>query len=268
MASRAFTGVFAAAEGAGLAACVVLLVLVFRRRRRKRSPEDDLYVYEEQQFAWWVRPLVLLFALTVLAVPFALVALQARGHHLNGTAVLQTPPVPTGRPVGRPVGGAAPGGGTSPWAFAAGIAAVAAAALGLAVSGRRRWAVPVPGRTGPGPARSGLAAALSAGTAALRARDDPGAAIIACYAAMERSFGRAGSSPSAADTPAEVLARASASGLVRSGAAGTLTALFRRARYSHHAMAEDDRAAALGALAVLRADLRDGGQPDDAGDEA
>jgi hypothetical protein len=265
-AGRVFTGGFAAAEGAGLAACAVLLVLIFRGRRRKRNPEDDLLVYVEPQFAWWARPLALLFALAVLAVPFVLLALLAHGHP-HGTGAL--PPPPADRPAG--AGSATHGSaGTPPWAFAAGIAAVAAAALGLAVSGRRRSAVSSPEPTAPAsaPARSGLAAALSAGTAALRARDDPRAAIIACYAAMERSFGRAGSSPSAADTPAEVLARASARGLVRSGAAGTLTALFRRARYSHHALAEDDRAAALGALAVLRADLRDGGRPDDAGDEA
>ncbi len=65
------------------------------------------------------------------------------------------------------------------------------------------------------------------------------AAIIACYAAMERSLAGAGSPPAAADTPAEVLGRASAAGLVRSAAAEVLTGLFRRARYSQHALAEE-----------------------------
>ncbi len=264
VAGRVFTSAFTVAEGAGVAACAVLLVLILRGRRGKRNPEDQPYVHEEQQFAWWVRPLALLFALAVLAVPFVLLVLQVRGH--PHSPEMTQPPAAV--PAGRRAGGATHGsGGTSVWAFAAGIAA--AAAIALAVSGHRKWAVPSPDPTAssPAPPGSGLTAAVSAGTAALRAQDDPRAAIVACYAAMERSFGQAGLSPSAADTSAEVLARASASGLIHSAAAGALTAIFRRARYSHHALAEDDRAAALGALAALRTDLREGRQPHAARDE-
>jgi len=72
---------------------------------------------------------------------------------------------------------------------------------------------------------------------------------------MERTLADAGSPAQPADTPAEVLARAAEGGLVRSEWADTLTALFRRARYSSHPMTEADRAAALGALAQVRADL-------------
>ncbi len=72
---------------------------------------------------------------------------------------------------------------------------------------------------------------------------------------MERSLAKAGSPAKAADTPAEVLARATAGGLVSSSCASTLTGLFRRARYSSHPMTEDDRAAAMEALAEVRADL-------------
>jgi len=52
-----------------------------------------------------------------------------------------------------------------------------------------------------------------------------------------------------------VLARATAGGLVKSRWAGTLTGLFRKARYSPHLMTEADREAALAALAQVRADL-------------
>lgn len=89
----------------------------------------------------------------------------------------------------------------------------------------------------------------------------PAGAIIACYAAMESSLAVAGSPPPAADTPAEVLDRASPAGLVRSAAAEALTRLFRRARYSDHALAEEDRAAAASALAGIRADLGQQAQP-------
>jgi len=59
----------------------------------------------------------------------------------------------------------------------------------------------------------------------------------------------------AADTPAEVLARAASRGLVRSAAAGTLTSLFREARYSDHPLREADRASAAEALTRLRDDV-------------
>src|SRR5262249_5647940 len=106
----------------------------------------------------------------------------------------------------------------------------------------------------PVPAPEPLAEALAAGAQALREDPAPRTAIIACYAAMERSLADAGSPADAADTPAEVLARATAGGLVRSSCAATLTGLFRRARYSRHPMTEDDRATAIEALAQVRAD--------------
>ena len=103
-----------------------------------------------------------------------------------------------------------------------------------------------------------LVAALAAGARVLHEDPDPRTAIIGCYAAMERSLADAGSPPRMADTPAEVLGRATASGLVRSVPATTLTGLFRRARYSSHPMTEADRAAAIDALAQVQADLSSG----------
>ena len=142
-----------------------------------------------------------------------------------------------------------------PWPLLLLFAALAIAAVAL-TSYRRR-------RPGPRPApdeaadatAAPLAAALAAGERALHEDSDPRAAIIGCYAAMERSLADAGSPPRLADTPAEVLGRATASGLVRSAWAGTLTGLFRRARYSSHPMTEADRAAAIGARAQVQADL-------------
>jgi hypothetical protein len=98
-----------------------------------------------------------------------------------------------------------------------------------------------------------------AGSAALQANHEPRAAIIACYAAMEQGFAAAGSAPAAADTPAEVLARATAAGIVRSGSAEVLTGLFRRARYSDEPMTSADSAAAATALVQMRADLAGAG---------
>lgn len=72
---------------------------------------------------------------------------------------------------------------------------------------------------------------------------------------MERGFATAGSAPAAADTPAEVLARATQAGIVRSGSARALTGLFRRARYSTEPVTSAGAAAAASALAQMRADL-------------
>jgi hypothetical protein len=122
----------------------------------------------------------------------------------------------------------------------------------------RRRAMPPPPPPDANPDAEPLAAALAAGARALHEDPDPRTAIIGCYAAMERSLADAGLPPRLADTPAEVLSRATASGLVKSTPAATLTGLFRRARYSSHPMTEADRAAAIGALAQVRADLDSG----------
>jgi hypothetical protein len=132
--------------------------------------------------------------------------------------------------------------------------AVVALAAGLLTVYRRRRAMPVT-FTAPVPEPEPLAQALAAGARVLSEEPDPRTAIIGCYAAMERSLAEAGSPAQAADTPAEVLARATAGGLVRSASAAALTGLFRRARYSGHPMTEADRTAAMTALDEVRADL-------------
>lgn len=157
----------------------------------------------------------------------------------------------------------------NPWPLLVLFAVVAIAAAALSAYRRRRTVplLPEP-EPDPEPDAEPLAAALAAGARVLHEDPDPRTAIIGCYAAMERSLADAGSPPLMADTPAEVLSRATASGLVRSASATTLTGLFRRARYSSHPMTEADRAAAIEALAQVQADLGSGAlaQADRGGD--
>jgi hypothetical protein len=72
---------------------------------------------------------------------------------------------------------------------------------------------------------------------------------------METSLAERGAARAVADTPDELLARATASGLVRGTAAARLTALFYEARFSSHPLDHRQRDAAERALDELAADL-------------
>ncbi len=104
-------------------------------------------------------------------------------------------------------------------------------------------------------AEADLARAVASGRAALLELSDARAAIIACYAAMERSLAQAGAERGAAETPDELLARAVEAGLVPRAPAGRLTTLFYEARYSTHDMPQRQRDAAEQALTEIAAIL-------------
>ncbi|HEY2305790.1 MAG TPA: DUF4129 domain-containing protein [Streptosporangiaceae bacterium] len=216
---------------------IVLLILRMIWGRRSGKP-----LRRQRRSLWWL----LLLPLMV----FALARILRRAHqHAAAAAAAHGASVKAG-----PAGHLRLG---NPWPLLVLFAFVALAAAALTVY-RRRRAVPPPPEPDPEPDAEPLVAALAAGARVLHEDPDPRTAIIGCYAAMERSLADAGSPPRMADTPAEVLSRATASGLVRSAPATTLTSLFRRARYSSHPMTEADRAAAIDALAQVRADLDSG----------
>jgi Domain of unknown function (DUF4129) len=248
--ARGISGAFGVAEGAGLVACVIVFVLALPGLRPQKPAEED----EEQwrpPVPWWAKPVLVLFALAVLAAPW-FILLAARKRRPSTTPLAPLAPL-----VPRPGTGhlATPSGSSVLWPLLAGALlaiAAAAAAAALAWRSRRRDRR---GATDPAARAGSLAAGLAAGRDALLSGREPRAAIIACYAAMERGFAAAGSAPEAADTPAEVLTRAGAAGLVRSDSAEELTGLFRRARYSSQPVTSADSDAAASALARMRADL-------------
>jgi Domain of unknown function (DUF4129) len=96
---------------------------------------------------------------------------------------------------------------------------------------------------------------VAAGRTALADLTEARLAIIACYAAMEDSLARAGTARAAAETPDELLSRASAAGLLSGGAPARLTELFYEARFSAHPMPSAARDAAISALDTIQADL-------------
>ena len=237
----------AATEGVALVAFA--LVLIMARPRRKPKPNED--EPPRPPFPWWAKTLAVLASVAVLVTPFAILLTRttrprpaAQAHPGALTSGGAVPPRLPGTPHG------------SPWPLIAGMLIALALLVALTAwsrHARRRPARP-PGDQGQG-SRLALGESLAAGRAALARPRDPRAAIIACYAAMERGFAAAGSAPAAADTPAEVLARATGAGLVRSGSAVRMAGLFRRARYSSEPMTSADSAAAAAALDQMQADL-------------
>jgi hypothetical protein len=100
-----------------------------------------------------------------------------------------------------------------------------------------------------------LAHAVDSGRRALLDETDARAAVIACYAAMEESLADSGVTRRASDSPQDLLERAAAGGLP-TGAAATLTAQFREARYSTHPMDDSHRDRASAALTEIAEGLR------------
>lgn len=236
--------VFTALETTGAVMILIVLPALMRRARRRRQMATEL------PRGPWAKGAALVFVLMVLLLPFAVLLMGSPG----GRSVLArlrpaTPPVvPHGSrgPAPPPDGG---------WLTVVITAVLVVAALLLLLRWVRRTGEPDDAPPRP---RHPLAAAVGAGQEALDRADDPRAAVIACYVAMEDALSRSGATPRDADTPAEVLDRAASAGLVRSGAATTLTRLFREARYSLHPMGEEHRRSARSALRRLRGDLESG----------
>ncbi|HEY7142993.1 MAG TPA: DUF4129 domain-containing protein [Streptosporangiaceae bacterium] len=140
---------------------------------------------------------------------------------------------------------------------------LAAIVTGVVLLSRRRWRLHVARRPpeaeepGAGPGAADLRDAVEYGWLALRELDDARGAIIACYLAMEQRLATAGTARGAAETPDELLARASASGLIRGTAAARLTTVFYEARFSTRKLIQARRDTAEQALAEIAASLRE-----------
>jgi hypothetical protein len=233
------------AAGEGVAVIAFILVLVMARPQHQVKEEDgELW---RPAFPWWAKIPAVLIALAALATPF--VVLFTRKQHKKP---IVPPPVHPGLPLSGS-GRVAASGASAIWPLIAGMVIAIAVVLTLTILSRHKRVRD--GSPNRGSRITALAEGLAAGSDALRAGTEPRAAIIACYAALERGFAAAGSAPDVADTPAEVLTRATEAGLVRSASAEVLTSLFRRARYSTELMTSADSAAAASALEQMRTDL-------------
>jgi hypothetical protein len=234
--------VLSAAEG--LAVIAFIVVLASARPQRQPKDEDDEEFWRPK-IPWWAKAVGILLAVAALVTPFAV--LFTRKPRKLGPQ-----PLPSGPPKVS-LGHAATSSASEIWPLIAGMVIAIAIVVALTLLGRPKRSAQARPRN-----RTRLATlldSLAAGSDALSAGGDPRTAIIACYAAMERGFAAAGSAPAVADTPAEVLARATRAGLVRPEPAETLTGMFRLARYSTYPMTSADSLVAADALTQMRSDL-------------
>lgn len=100
-----------------------------------------------------------------------------------------------------------------------------------------------------------LSRAVDAGLADLAAGGDARAAVIACWAALERTAAAAGTTRRRSETPAELATRLLAAHAVSADSLGSLADLYREARYSPHRVDDDMRTRAGAALARVSAEL-------------
>jgi hypothetical protein len=139
----------------------------------------------------------------------------------------------------------------------AGVLLVAIALLAVAVAIRWR-ALDRPTGLAELKRRRATHEALEVSLDALRREPDPRRAVIAAYAAMERSLGRAGFGRAPSEAPLEYLRRVlDVSGLAEEDLQ-TITLLFQHARFSEHPVRESMRTQAIDALGGVRATIGGG----------
>lgn len=246
--------------GVLLAGLVALTVRTYRRLRRAGSfapvsGGEEHAEPEGEPVPFWIRAVFTLLVLATMAAVFFVIASFETPHPQQGR---RTPrPFPTGEG-GTP---ASADTGTT-WT----VVLVVAVLLLLAALGWRWFSDrrAQPEEEDEAIAReeeaTRLVNAVDAAEQELHSHGDPRAAVLAAYAAMARHLGsglvrRGRAAPRSSDTATELLDRSVANGLVSRGPAGSLTALFREARFSNHPMGPSARTQALQALADVRAEL-------------
>lgn len=240
----------------------VLVIAAIRRamRRRRQRPEVEMPRFDQEvgEEPWWVKVLTYVILFALIALPVLLIYLAIRDKEVEPINEEGLPPQTEPPNLELPEGSALTDAAITIMmllSLAAIVVAVIVTRRQLGPSHRFRRPQLDADPDGFGVDEEMLEQVVNAGEAAIHSVTDPRQAIIACYSAMEATLAAHGARRRAADTPGELLDRAAAAGLVRSDAAGALTDLFRRARFSGHLIPEDAVAAARVALIRLRTDI-------------
>jgi len=239
------TALFVLAAGAGLVAlCAIPVFMWPGRRRREDEPEHERPPLQVH-WAWKVAAIVVPFALGAALLAAAVVGVRI----FPGTPRLAGVSV-------RPRVVAAPGSEHRATRFelpswlpltVIGILVVAVVLTVWLALRRVRTATAEPQR------RAATRAAVEAAISALDSTRDPRDAVIAAYAAMERTFAARDLGRLAPEAPREYLTRLLSLSAAPADQAATITGLFEKARFSTHPISVTDRTRALAALRALRA---------------
>lgn len=240
--------------GVGILTLGALVTLAWSGRRRKDDPPERAPTPIEVSWIWKVVAILEPTALGAALIVAAVIGTRsARNTARFGSGAFGLAPPRT--PLSRRTRGGFVLPSWLPWTALA-ILAVAVG-LGLFALWRRRE------RTGTEASETAMAsrAAVEAAIGALEAESDPRRAVIAAYAAMQRTLGERGVVRSPAEAPREYLERALVTSRATEREARTLTGLFEEARYSTHPIPERLREVALSALRSLKArSLAEGAQ--------
>ncbi|HZC27514.1 MAG TPA: DUF4129 domain-containing protein [Actinopolymorphaceae bacterium] len=240
--------VLAALLGAGL--CFAVLSLFLARGKspaRRKKPAG---------------PAAMVLQLVFLAL-WLFVIWKLRDHLFGASHGAHPGAAPTaspGSPASPPPVGRAPITATWSWpvALAAGFV-IALVAATIAMVARRSTATTAETDDDELLDAEDLQQVVAAGRAALAEVDEPRAAVIRSYSAMETALGELGTPRGAADTPTDLLRRAGRAGVFGSRgteAANELAQLFQQARFSRRDVPPDARYRAVDALNRIEADLR------------
>lgn len=269
--ARAYSGAHIRQAGASVTVVLVLLLVcgaglllaglwsVLRNARRRRGDGDPQHLIERHDTPWQRAAALLLVALALGLAGAAIYA--ARFIPTTTGANQQHPTVTTTRTVPQAsTSAASPSRGRGTRSDTDRVVVIMAATVAVAVVGyagyralRRHDAATTTTSTDDGERQHERIRDVVADAAAgLSTEDDPRAAILASYRAMEDSLARAGAGRRDADTAEELLTRAAHSGLTLPSSARRLAGLFHEARFSTHPMTAAQRSAAAAALAEIR----------------
>jgi hypothetical protein len=240
--------------GAAICAAFVALFVYVLWRGGWRPPEDE-GVRRSPAASWiaQVAGIVFLLALGGGAITFFVYA--ARHNRDLGTGGM---PPGGSEGMGLDPGAAGPG---APfvvhWWVIAGLGFIAVAVVALLVVGRRRGATGMrtEGAEPRSESRERIRAAVEDSLEEIAREADPRRAVIRAYVRMEQILARHGLGRFSHEAPVEYLNRALTGIQVSRSAAERLTALFVRARFSHHTVDTELKGEAIAALTAMRDEL-------------
>jgi len=237
--------------GAGLLALLALVIAIWRGRRHQGDEEPEMLAEAVPVRRIW-KVLTTLLALALPASLIAAAVLGLRNRRPSSTLI------PVGLPGAGPVAPlhASSRGAPStfvlpgwlPWTAVA-IVLLAVVAFGIWLALRLRAQREPVHESNVGAATQ---AAVEAAIGALEGPADPRSAVIAAYAAMERTLAEHGVARPRSEAPREYLMRVLTHASESEPEARRLTSLFEEARFSPHPIPERVRELALATLDSLR----------------